>query len=247
MPVLPELFQLQALLHQAHHGTARARGILRICTSSQTHGSLQRITPVRPVQRTLHLPFQLLRVQLAEIHLYLRPEPPFPALKDVVEARLPHRRHPRVPNGLKHFGDRFFVDITLRASTMPGHSSATFGTGCSTPRQSRSVPGTPPSVPQDSGPSSTTGEVLSAPGSSFCRHTGPGSASSASRASSWMSTELADLPGTEDSDDISPNELVHQQSVLAAGPVVDHRPLLTTSRSPLIPFPFQAVGRDWRR
>ncbi|KAL3196104.1 hypothetical protein MRX96_045334 [Rhipicephalus microplus] len=35
---------------------------------------------------------------------------------------------------------------------MPGHCSATSGSGYSTPRQSPSVPGTPPSVPPDPGP-----------------------------------------------------------------------------------------------
>ncbi|KAL3192038.1 hypothetical protein MRX96_018157 [Rhipicephalus microplus] len=117
------------------------------------------------------------------------------------------------------------------ASIKPGHSSATSSSGSSTPRQSPSVPGTPPSVPPDPGPPSTTGEVSSTPGSSSRRHTGPGSTSSASRASSRMSTELADVPGTDDYDDASANEPVDEQSVLAVGTVVDHRPLSTNSRS----------------
>ncbi|KAH8027301.1 hypothetical protein HPB51_004213 [Rhipicephalus microplus] len=117
------------------------------------------------------------------------------------------------------------------ASTMPGHSSATSGSGSSTPRQSPSVPGTPPSVPPDPGPPSTTGEVSSMPGSSSRRHTGPGSTSSASGASSRMSTELADVPGTDDSDDASANEPVDEQSVPAAGTVVDRHTLSANSRS----------------
>ncbi|XP_075723832.1 uncharacterized protein LOC142765912 [Rhipicephalus microplus] len=117
------------------------------------------------------------------------------------------------------------------ASIKPGHSSATSSSGSSTPRQSPSVPGTPPSVPPDPGPPSTTGEVSSTPGSSSRRHTGPGSTSSASRASSRMSTELADVPGTDDYDDASANEPVDEQSVPAVGTVVDHRPLSTNSRS----------------
>ncbi|KAH8039351.1 hypothetical protein HPB51_005681 [Rhipicephalus microplus] len=117
------------------------------------------------------------------------------------------------------------------ASTMPDHSSATSSSVSSTPRKLPSVPGTPPSVPSDPGPPSTTGEVSSAPGSSSRRHTGPGFTSSASRTSSRMSTELADVPGTDDSDDASANELVDEQSVPAAGTVVDRRPSSARSRS----------------
>ncbi|KAL3220457.1 hypothetical protein MRX96_029860 [Rhipicephalus microplus] len=64
-----------------------------------THGSLRRLHPVLLVQRPHHLPVQLLRVQLAESHKNHRPEKPFPGLEDVVEASLPHRRHPRIPVG----------------------------------------------------------------------------------------------------------------------------------------------------
>lgn len=46
-----------------------------------------------------------------------------------------------------------------------------------------------------------------------------------------MSTELADVSGTDDSDDASANEPVDEQSVPAAGIVVDRRPLSTNSRS----------------
>ncbi|KAL3197106.1 hypothetical protein MRX96_044994 [Rhipicephalus microplus] len=114
---------------------------------------------------------------------------------------------------------------------MLGHSSATSGSGSSTPRQSPLVPGTPPSVPPDPGPPSTTGEVSSAPGSSSRRHTGPGSASSASRASPRMSTKLADVPGADDSDDTSANEPVDEQNVPATGTVIDHRPSSARSNS----------------
>ncbi|KAL3202993.1 hypothetical protein MRX96_042204 [Rhipicephalus microplus] len=117
------------------------------------------------------------------------------------------------------------------ASTTLAHSSVTFGFGSSTPRQPPSVPRTPPSVPPDPGPSCTTGEVSSTPGSSSHRHTGPGSVSSASRASSRMSTELSDVPGTDDSDDVSANEPVNEQSILAASPVVNHHLLSARSRS----------------
>ncbi|KAH7931817.1 hypothetical protein HPB51_029682 [Rhipicephalus microplus] len=110
---------------------------------------------------------------------------------------------------------------------MPGHSSATTSSAFSTPRQSPSVPGTPPSVLPDPGSPSTTVEVSSTPGSSSRRHTGPGSTSSSSRASSRMSTEPAEVPGTEDSNDVSANESVDEQSVLAAG----QRPLSTSPRS----------------
>ncbi|KAL3192073.1 hypothetical protein MRX96_018192 [Rhipicephalus microplus] len=46
-----------------------------------------------------------------------------------------------------------------------------------------------------------------------------------------MSTDLSDVPGTDDYDDASANEPVDEQSVPAAGTVVDHRPLSTNSRS----------------
>ncbi|KAL3203151.1 hypothetical protein MRX96_042103 [Rhipicephalus microplus] len=84
-------------------------------------------------------------------------------------------------------------------------------------------------------PPSTTGEVSSTPSSSSRRHTGPGSTSSASKASSWKSTELADVPGNDDSDDSSANEPVDEQSVPAAGTVVDRRTLSTNSRSSSFP------------
>ncbi|KAL3203016.1 hypothetical protein MRX96_042227 [Rhipicephalus microplus] len=52
-------------------------------------------------------------------------------------------------------------------------------------------------------------------------------------ACSRMSTELADVPGTEDFDDVSANEPMDEQSMLAASPVVDHHPLSAKSRSSL--------------
>ncbi|KAL3192024.1 hypothetical protein MRX96_018143 [Rhipicephalus microplus] len=61
------------------------------------HGSLRRLPLVPLAQRPHHPPAQLLPVQLAEQHQNYRPEQPFLGLEDVVEASLPHRRHPRVP------------------------------------------------------------------------------------------------------------------------------------------------------
>ncbi|KAL3205902.1 hypothetical protein MRX96_040583 [Rhipicephalus microplus] len=112
-----------------------------------------------------------------------------------------------------------FTGSTTDAST----TSSAF----STPRRSASVPGTPPPVIPDPGSPSTTVEVSSTPGSSSRRHTGPCSTSSSSRASSRMSTEPAEVPGTEDSNEVSANESMDEQSVLAAG----QRPLSTSSRS----------------
>ncbi|KAL3203001.1 hypothetical protein MRX96_042212 [Rhipicephalus microplus] len=118
---------------------------------------------------------------------------------------------------------------------MPDHFSATSGSGSSTPRQTPSLPATPPSVPPDPGPHFTTCEVSSAPGWPFRRHTGSGSTSSASRAFSRMSTELADVLRTDDSDDASTNEPVDEQTVPAAGTVIDRRPSSARSRSSLSP------------
>ncbi|KAL3205901.1 hypothetical protein MRX96_040582 [Rhipicephalus microplus] len=105
MPVLPELFQLRVLLDPGHHGTRKRNPSHMYLLAF--HGSLRRLPPVRPVQRPLHPMFQLLRVQLAEIHLYLRREPPFPVWK--TSSR--HVFHIDVTLeycvGLQHFGKRF--------------------------------------------------------------------------------------------------------------------------------------------
>ncbi|KAL3192051.1 hypothetical protein MRX96_018170 [Rhipicephalus microplus] len=114
--------------------------------------------------------------------------------------------------GLQHYGYRFSIGVKLRGVYHAGPLLIHFWLRLSTPQQSPLVLGTPPSVPPDPGPQSTTGEVSSTPGSSSRRHTGPASTASASRASSRMSTELSDVPGTDDSDDASANEPVDEQT-----------------------------------
>ncbi|KAL3258810.1 hypothetical protein MRX96_046372 [Rhipicephalus microplus] len=216
LPVLPEELQLRALLGPLYHGTACARGIHPICTSSQptaAYGdSLQflwhgEFTISQPSSFRYHLPSTASTTDSTNR---------FPVSKTSwrqvfhIDTIFEHRV------GHQQFGHRFSVGVKFRGSP--------------------SVPGTPPTKPPDPGPPSTTGEVSSTPGSSSRRHTGPDSTSSASRASSRMSTELADAPATDDYDDASANEPVDEQSVPAAGTVVDHHPLSTNSRSSSSPF-----------
>ncbi|KAL3238924.1 hypothetical protein MRX96_048022 [Rhipicephalus microplus] len=56
-----------------------------------------------------------------------------------------------------------------------------------------------------------------------------------------MSTEPAEVPGTDDPDDVSANEPVDEQGFLADGPVVDHRRLSTSSRSSSSPSLFERL------
>ncbi|KAL3225344.1 hypothetical protein MRX96_025878 [Rhipicephalus microplus] len=105
--------------------------------------------------------------------------------------------------GLLPFSNRFSVGVTLWGTYHAKQFTSHYPVPVLRRLGNRLWTRTPPSMPPDTGPLSTTGEVSSKPGMSCRRHTGPGSTSSASRASSWMSTEPADVPGTDYSDDVS--------------------------------------------